>query len=433
MKNQIARTALAILIFLSFGGCDLLDVENPNNLEESQLGDPTTSQAMANGLKSSVARALGYQLAPYGMVTDELTWIGSRDGWQELDFGNHSRQLNEFSDLAFPYMAEAEWHARTYIGRMEAFQEAGTLPSEESLAQAYLYGAVIYTSLADMYDNYAFSDKTEPGPAVGEESMVELYTTALDWVTNAQALSAGFEAELAAMEARIRFSRSLWEHVQPPIQTGQAALVRNAEAKAAAEAALNLMGADELFELPIQPGASFESYVAQQVNGRLEMRVGDAYVESTEDGDTFQEVIYEDPVDGVIHPYVEQIITQRYPNAGNNFANITFASAREMHLIIAEYELANSNPSGFDTAISALRALDGLSSYDGSSGISRIDLLEDSRQANLFFQGRRLKDLYRFEGRTPAWIDNGDAVQSPGTFFPITATEVRANPNLSFD
>lgn len=436
MRTKIVTATLILAVF-GLGACDLLNVENPNNLEESQLGDPTSSQALANGLKASVARALSFQLAPYGMATDELTWIGSRDAWQDLDFGNVGNQLNEFSDQAFPYVAEAEWHAREYIGRLEGFKEEGTLPSDQTLAEAYLYGAIIYTSLADQYDNYARSNKSEPGEALTEEGMQQLYTTALEWVTSAQGLDAGLQTELKAMEARIRFSRSLWEKVHPTndVQTGEAGLVENAEAASAAREALSMMDADARFELPIPTSSSFDNYLVQQINGRQEMRPGDTYVSATEDDNTVDEVTFEDPVDEVVHPFTRQVISSRYSNQGNNFAPITYVSAREMHLIVAEHELASDNPAGFDAAVNALRTIDDLSSYDGPSaeGVSRIDLLENSRQANLYLQGRRLQDHYRFDDQDGVWISNSDVVQDPGTFFPITATEIRANPNLEFD
>jgi hypothetical protein len=437
---MIKKTATAALILVAFGlgACDLLDVQNPNSLQESQLNDPTASQAMANGLKASITRALSFQFAAYGMATDELTWIGSRDAWQELDFGNIGNQLNEFSDQAFPYMAEAEWHAREYIGRLEGFKNEGTLPSDQILAEAYLWAAITYTSLADQYDNYAKSDKLEPGEPLTESGMKALYGTALDWVTSAQELDAGLQTRLKAMEARIRVSRSLWEKVHPTndVQTGDAALVQNAEAANAAQQALSLMQTDARFELPNPTSSTFENYLAQQVNGRQEMRPGDTYVSAKATDNTVDEVTFQDVVDEVVHPFTRQVIRSRYSNQGNNFAPITYVSAREMHLIVAEHELASGNPAGFDEAINSLRALDDeLSSYDGPSteGVSRIDLLENSRQANLYLQGRRLKDLYRFDEQVETWLSDSDVVQEPGTFFPITATEVRANPNLEFN
>ncbi|MDZ7694359.1 MAG: hypothetical protein U5K69_25090 [Balneolaceae bacterium] len=56
-------------------------------------------------------------------------------------------------------------------------------------------------------------------------------------------------------------------------------------------------------------------------------------------------------------------------------------------------------------------------------------MLEHSRRVNLFLQGRRLADHYRFGSSSPEWAPNQDEA---GTFFPITITEIRANPNIDF-
>jgi hypothetical protein len=446
MDTRIGTIALVFFV-LGLGGCDLLDVQNPNTLQESQLDNPTSSQAMASGLKGSAARGLGYQLATYGMASDELTWIGSRDAWQQLDFGEISNPNNEFSDLAFPYLAEANWHASEYVRRMEAFRQEGTLPSADILVETYLYGAVVKTSIADVFDDYVVgADKRQGGVRVSstDSTMASFYDTALRWVLSAQDLNSGLDepvlqAELKAMEARIRFSRSLWPNLQPGdggISTGEDALVANQAAASAAEEALSLMSGRESsyqYEMPIPASASYDSYVAGQVNNRQEMVVSDAYVSRNPDDGTFEAVTYEDPITGDVHPYVQTVVTNRYSSSGNAAADVVVVSAREMNLIRAEVALANGDASGFDSAINDLRAINGFSPYDGPSadGISRIDLLASARQANLFFQLRRLKDLYRFGETTPFWQSGSDAMTSPGTFFPITATEISSNPNIS--
>jgi len=417
----------AVILTFTFTSCDLLNVENPNSLQEEELDNPQASRAMANGLQSTVTRALGYMYAPYGMSTDELTWVGSRDAWQELDFGDIDNELNEFSDLAYPYVAEAEWTSREYIGRMEGFQEDGTLPDERPLVRAYLYGAIINASMADIFENYAPGDKREAGEPIGEQNMNQLYDKALEYINKGLSLDAGFKVELSAMKARVLFSRGIWEKVNPrgDVDTDNP-LVANQEAANAAQDALSLMDPDFKYELPISPDGNFDSYVAGQVNERLEMRVGDTYVEATEDDKKVDEVIFKDPIDDVVHPYTQDIIMSRYSGNQDNYEDITIVSAREMHLILAEHELATGGD--FETHINNLRQVDELSDYTGQ--IPEVEMLETSRQANLFFQGRRLADQYRFGTASPEWLQSSSTLNEPGTFFPITITEINANPNL---
>lgn len=443
MYKRIASLTFVALLAVGIGACDLLEVENPNTLEESNLDNPTSAAPMADGLQSTVTRALGYIYAPYSAASDELIWVGTRDAWFNLSQGFVGEPNNEFSDLAFTFVAEAEWTAREFVRRLEGFQEEGTLPDEQLLARGYLYGAIIKTTVGDMFSNWAFSDQREAGEPIGEENMTQLYDQALAWVNAGLELDSDLGTELQAMKARILFSRSAWDKVHPAgdVNTSEP-LVSNQAAADAAQAALDMMDSgDFAYELPVTSNGDFESYVAFQINQRNELAPDSTvYVESeSADGKVVANVIFEDPVDEVVHPYTQRVITTKYSGSGTQFQNIRIVSAREMHLIIAEVALANGDVgpgSTFRTQINALRALDGLSEYDGPSneGVSRVDLLEDSRQANLYLQGRRLTDMYRFDEPSPGadqgWEEGSDAVQTPGTFLPLTNTEIRSNPNI---
>jgi len=447
MYKRIVSLSLIVLLAVGIGACDLLEVENPNTLEQQQLNEPTSAAPMVGGLQSAVTRGLGYIYAPYSSASDELIWVGTRDAYANLSRGNIANPNNEFTDLAFTYVAEAEWTAREFVGRLEGFQEEGTLPDEQLLARAYLYGAIIKTTVGDMFSNWAFSDQREAGEPLGEENMTQLYDQegdgpagALQWVNAGLALDAGPQTELQAMKARILFSKSVWGKVHPAgsVNTSDP-LVSNQAAADAAQAALDAMENDDfIYALPVTSNGDFESYVADQINQRQEIAPDTTvYVESvSSDGKVVDEVTFEDPVDEVVHPYLQDVITNKYSGQGTQFQDIRIVSAREMHLIIAEVALANGDTEGFDTAINNLRDLDGLSDYDGPSaeGVSRMELLKDSRQANLYLQGRRLTDMYRFDepspGASQGWIEASVAVQSPGTFFPLTGTERRSNPNV---
>lgn len=447
MFNRVIRFSIILFVALGLIACEgLLDVENPNTLEEGQLDDPTAAEPMVNGLQANVTEALTSMYSPYSTFTDELTWVGSRDAWLNLSWG-FMNSGNEFIDTRFLDVGEAEWVAREFIGRLEEFQEEGELDDEALLAKAYLHGAIIKTTVGDMFSNWAFSDRTEAGEPVGEENMEVLYDQALEWVDEGLQLDAAeLEPELTALKARILYSRSLWDKTRPAgsVET-ENPLVDDedaAEAASVAQDALDLMGDDFIFDLVVSAEADFTSDIAFQVNQRNEL-IPDTtvYVNTeTDDGLVVDEVIFEDPVDNVVHPFLERIINTRYPGVGNELSDVTIVSAREMHLIIAENALANGDVgpgSAFRTHINNLRDLDDeLSSYEGPSeeGVERLELLKNSRQANLYLQGRRLADMYRFEEISPGseqgWQSSSDAVQNPGTFIPLPDTERRANPNL---
>jgi hypothetical protein len=61
------------------------------------------------------------------------------------------------------------------------------------------------------------------------------------------------------------------------------------------------------------------------------------------------------------------------------------------------------------------------------------DLLIHERRVNLFLQGRRLNDMYRFGIQSSMWQASSSAVTNPGTFLPITKVELDANCHLTTD
>ena len=430
----VYNTILVLLVGLVMGGCDLLDVENPNSLVEDDLTNPASATAMTNGLEFSVTRSIGALLSTYGTTTDELTWVGSRDAWRNLDIGDIEDPLNEFTNGLFEFVGEARWLSEDFVGRLEAFRAAGLLENDEDLMRAYLYRAIIHTVIADMYDDFAFSSRDQGGPAIGPDNMNSLYDLAIDAIDKALALGPedDLEIQLLAVRARAGFSKSLWSKVNPSVDT-TTPLVNSADAVADAQAALALMDvADWTYRLQMDPTLGFPDNsdvysIGFQVNNRNELRFGVTYVLPTDDGLKVEEVTFADIIDtDVVHPAVAAEIADF--EAQGQYPDFTIVSAREMHLIIAEAALAAGDEAGFTEAINAVRALDGLTLY--SSQVAAQDVLEHTRQANLFNQGRRLIDMYRFERMSPEWSIQGTTVQSPGTFFPIADIELKSNPNL---
>lgn len=436
MNKVLKKTGITLLLLagLVIGGCDLFDVENPNNLVEGDLDNPASATAMANGLEFSVTRALGALLAVYGTATDEVTWVGSRDAWRNLDIGDLDDPLNEFSNGLFPFVGEARWLSDDFITRIEAFQTAGLLQDDTILMRAYLYRAVIHTIIADMYDDFTFSNRDEPGPPIGATSMNSLYDMALEAIDNAMALGPDGQLmiQLQAMRARVQFSNALWGKVKPSVNTADP-LVNDAGAVADAQAALALIGdADWAYQLELDPSLGFPDNsdafsIGFQVNNRSELRFGITYIQPTSNNRKVEAVTFADAIDtDVIQPFVEATIDDF--EAQGDYPDFTIVSSREMHLILAEAALAAGDDAGFATAINAIRAFDGLTPF--ADQIDAQAMLEHARQANLFNQGRRLMDMYRFGQSSPEWSDQGTSVQSPGTFFPIADIEIKSNPFL---
>ena len=97
-----------------------------------------------------------------------------------------------------------------------------------------------------------------------------------------------------------------------------------------------------------------------------------------------------------------------------------------MHLIIAEGKMAGGDAAGVIAELNKIRALDGLAAYTTEDAGTA---LKHERYANLFIQGRRLPDMYRWALTSIIW-DNVEK-SAAGSFFPIPIRECRANANVT--
>lgn len=434
------RPALLLALAFTLAGCSkILDVENPNNLVEDDLDNPAVAPSIANGALADLGRGIGGMLGPYSTATDEVTWIGSRDAWSQLDLGNLSDPGNEFTNDAFRYFSQGRWMSDEAIRRIKAFDETGTIVDRGDLARAYIYGAISYITIADMFDDFVIaSNKRDPGPPVGEANMVKLYDTAIDYLGNAiaqaqQAKRADLETAALGLRARAYYSKALWSKVHPKGQVQVGALINDAQAVADARAALDRMSSDYTYTIALDNGdinVVGEVSLGYNINNRGELQLAPAFFTLSPNKRSVTGVALQDPIDHVPDPVLAAWLTAFQAAAAGALSNmdITVVSAREMHLILAEAALAAGDQAGFTTEINGLRAMDGLSPYSGQ--IPAASLLEYERRVNLFMQGRRLADLYRFGLKSPEWLPNSPAAQTPGSFFPITCVERSANPNL---
>jgi hypothetical protein len=435
------------LLLLGITACgDLLEVENPNNIKGEDIELPAAGTALANGVQALVAHGVNGAAIIYHVASDEMEWSGSRDGFREIDQGKLSNAYNEFTDgfyrdYASGNLAEGRWMADEAIRILEAQDANGSIRNRLDLARVYLYGAIAYVTIANVYEDWAFSDapKREWGQPVGRANMGTLYDKAITYLTKGLAIAdavgdLNHRRAIRAMRARANFDRAIWATVNPPrkgagLVDGNSPYVNAAIADA--QAALALMaGAPDYeyrFTFNVNTGSSAQG---AWIISRQENRLGRTYVQPSPTSPTWlDQVVIMDPIDNRPSPIVDRI-QKRFRSEGV-YAGHTVVSAREMHLILAEAALAKGDIPGFQTAINNLRALDGLTPWSPASPVSARDLLIHSRQTNLFLQTRRLSDHYRFNVPSREWLTGSQAL-NPNTapFFPIPATECLSNPNI---
>lgn len=414
--------AILVTAFLFLGCEDPLEVENPNSLVEEDLDNPSAASAIASGALATTARGMAYMLAPYEAATDEVTWIGSRDAWRQLNFGNVTDFSNEFTDDAFKFLSEGRWMADKAVIQLEKFNTEGTLGDPDDLARAYLYAAFIRVYLGNFMDDYAFSDRREPAPAVGENNMSMVYEDAVDLLNKAEAVVKDDELKrrILGMRALAKHSRAVWDLLNPKGSTPANPYVDAGVDDATA--ALALMDAEYLWQLDYVTTLIFNN-LAWQTVGREELAVVTP--------------LPTDPIDGITDPRMQRIAKDYTEGAqdiwGDSFSPVTVISAREMHLIIAEAFIARGDEASAIAEINNVRALDGLTAYDPAvhTGITVGQMLQHERHANLFLQGKRLSDMYRFDIKDSEWQETSDAFRIPGSFLPITISEIQANPLIS--
>ena len=419
------RLLLGGSVLLAAVACSsILDVRNVNNVEESALSNPQAAASEANGVLASLVRMLSGLTVPYGVATDELDWIGSRDAWFDIETGGLGNYLNEFTDAVFPLVGEVRYLGDQTVVRLEGFRKAGTLTDPLILARGYLYTAIAYTTIADAYDDFAFSDKRTPAAPIGRANMGTLYDKAIDYLTKAQVIAAAgsdnaLKFNVLAYRARAQHAKAVWAKITPKGQTPANPLVSVATANADAAAAIALGGSDQKFTLASNLEATAGTNIWFEVNGRNEHRVGIAYSNLI------------DPITNAKDVTTQALLAQ-FKSFGTLSGVFTMTSVRELRLILAEAALADGNSGELRSQINAVRALDGKPAFTGQ--ISDLAMLRHERQAQLWLMNRRLSDMYRFGIKDPKWTPNPNfesAFSVPGLLFPIPNVERLGNPCIA--
>lgn len=431
------RVGTLMLAALVTGCGGLFDVENPNNIKGEDIGLVEAANSVVNGAYGTVAKGLAASLGVYSPITDEITYIGSRDAWGDLNTGIVSNPQNEFLNVAFPFIAQGRWMADEAIKLMEQHQADGVLRDPVLLARAYLYGALAYITIADTWDDFALSDRSEASPPVGEAGMGDLYDQAIDYLSAGLPIAQSegrddLQRTMTALRARAHHGRAVWDMLNPAGSVPGNPLVSNASAVQDARAFLAMNGSDEGWRYTITlanndmvPGG--EITLGHNMNDRAELQFGADYVDTDpNDPASITAIALMDPVDGIPDPVVSDKIME-FQDAFI-YTPITVVSAREMHLIIAEGALADGNTAEAVQEMNLVRSLDGLTAYDPvTSGPTPLEMLQHERRVNLFLENRRLADMYRFGVQSQYWTPTADAVTTPGMLLPIPQVELLSN------
>ncbi|HEU4890756.1 MAG TPA: hypothetical protein VFT47_04360 [Vicinamibacterales bacterium] len=418
-KTRRVGVLTGALVLLA--GCSsILDVKNPNDVPENALDQPSAAPALMNGVVGATSRMLSAVTVPYSVATDELDWIGSRDAWGDLETGVITNFANEFTDGAFPFVGEARYLGDDAIRRIEKFEQDGFLKDSTVLAQTYLYTAVTYATIADMYDDFALSSKREGKAPIGRAQMSTLYDKAVVYLTNAVTIAqavgdADLEYQATAYRARVKHAKGVWGKIPKGSVNIAAPLVNDAGANADATAAITLKPGDTKFTLDNNVEANAGINIWFEVNGRNEHRTG---------------TVYRNLVDPVTAVKDSGMIARlkEFTDFGTQSGTFTLTSNRELRLILAEAALAANDIATFTTQINAVRTLDKRPIWAGTPAAQAILVYE--RQSQLWLMRRRLSDMYRFNLKAVEWKVHPvyeSAFNVGGLLFPIANVERLSN------
>jgi hypothetical protein len=436
MHMRLSFAAVLGAAALGAAACgDVLEVNNPNNVNVEALANPASATNQVNGVLSALTRGANQLIGHVSTASDEMVWTGSLDGMDRLNRGFVRDPYNEFLIDATSGMSTARYMANRTVKQLEAFQSGKVLTDPAQLALANLYAAVTSDYLANHYDDVVIeSDQREAGPSVGAAKMVALYDSAEAATTRglavAPAANSLLRGQLLAMRARARFDKAIWQKLNPSGKAPADPLVADQGALDDALAAIPLLGGDGRLALTNVTGLSYGNcYLPGCVNSRREISFNPA-LGSYNATSKVLTVNLKDPITGNADPALTAAMNEFI--TGNLLTSLVVTGTRDARLMAAEVALAKGDQATFATQINAVRALYQLPAWTGAAGQPTArEILLHERRVNLYLQGRRLNDMYRFGVTKSTWTAGSDALACPGSEFPITDNERQANPNVA--
>ncbi len=425
--KKIISTGATLGVALLLGACDILDVDNPNAQVEEDIKKVEAASSVAYGAEALVAEGVGSIYAAFSTVGDEITWIGSRDAWDELDEGTPNNSGNEFVDGSFDNIAQARWMAQFAVDVVgeHASSAPGDADLQSYLALSNLSAGIVYSTIAQMFDDFAFSDRTEPGPLVGEAGMGGVFDQGIAFLSAAMSGGGDVATGAQAVRAQAHHQKAIWGLLNPAGSTPANALINDANANSDAEAVLAKVTGTDWKHRFVYSSSTIGNNLAFQVNERGELQIGQPYA-TFDPADPPDIVSHDlmDPIEGALDTRYKMRVDE-FLGAGE-YAPLTVVSERGLRLILAEAALASGDMAGFAEHINMIReGLDKLAPY--TDQIPAIEMLQHERRANLYLQYKRLQDHYRFGAPAVNWTPGSVAMTTPGTMLPITRIEIQSN------
>lgn len=419
MNRPIALSAV-LLLGLSLGACDLLDVSAPGVVLADDLTGPESAEVLVSGAIADFECALGAYIVNQGMLGNELRDASVTAGRFPLD----RRDISETSPYGvnscsgnppgiYRPLSTARWSADNAVERLDSFTDAEVPNRAQLIGQASVHGA--YT-LVLMGEGFCTTVIEEHGPEVGPEAAFQAAVVRFDRAIGSATAAGDDDTRRLALIGRARANLNLGNTTE-----------------AAADASALLAEAPTFERIAQHSTASARRWnrVGDEFSGgriTVDPSFRDLMVEGVPD--TRVEIV---DTETVGHDSATPVFlaTKIGPSRSTALRTrpLTVASFREAHLIIAEVE---GGQEAVDR-INILRNLAGLPEFDSDDEAEIQAQVIEERARELFLEGHHLNDLRRFDLElTPA---PGEAYRQGGIYgsarcFPLPEVERNNNPNV---
>jgi hypothetical protein len=401
-------TIAGALVIASVAGCDL-SVTNPGPVNDSTLDDAAANDAIVNGMGRSLSSALGYIAYTSGIISREIVASGSNNvALYGVSLKQRAGLLNpglEETNDHWRFAQQARWIAEDGIRRMRT--SLGADFSKSPLAAQ----ALVHAGFAErlLGENMCVG-VIDGGPA--EPRMVYFARAEAEF---SEAMAIASAAGNASLERAARAGRAS-VRVWLDDWTGAAADARQVPAGFSYQAvysSLELAQYNRIYWANAnQPnrshsvvGTFYESYYKSTGDPRTPWSTNPAFPRGPAN--------------------VLWYFQTKYDRTSSPINLVTW---REMRLIVAESLLRSGDWQGAMSEINSLRADVRVAPWPASSLADAWTALGRERGIELWLEGRRLGDLFRWQAaKVPGTFDD---MTGRDTCFPVGVSELDTNHNL---
>lgn len=405
-----ATLALALLAGGQSACGGLLDVTNPNSVQEDDLANPALAGTLVSSALGQFECALSQYVASAGILSGEYInasgWLDINGwGWRGVELYTITGACPGNRDAtglgAYTPLQQARYMTESAIARLNEYPAEQVQRKDERLGLLSAYAGYAYTLLGEGYCEMSIDQGPLLTPRQVLTTAEERFTQA---ITFAQAANNANLRHLATLgRARVRLDLGNLAGAATDAESIPAGFVWNAE-----YATVDARRENRVFNLNRRnPWLSVDpvAYGNLTVGGQPDPRV--VITNAGRNGH-----------DGTTRQWWQN----KYTAASSA---IPMASWREAQLILAE-----ARPAEAVAAINRLRASQSIPAVTAAESADPRALVIEERRRQLFSEGHRLGDMLRYRIPFPQGNNHKGQAYGPITCMPLPDQERLNNPNV---